>query len=472
MNRLKRASLLLIAALSGLASSGCIFSRMFYYNTPSLAAPEYFDSRSVRASPTPAPLPRANVEASFELTGPEALEYRSFDELLEANKTRAFLVLHNNRVVYERYFDGVTATTPLPGFSISKTLAAVLVGCAIDDGLLPATDARLVSLIPELSSKSGYSDITLDHLLRMVSGIDFEEESVAGAAMFYYSKDLRGRLYDYDVKWAPGTHYLYGSINTQLLWDALHRRLGGLTVAQYFEERVWAPLGAEHQAAWSLDSAAAGTEKLFSGFNASARDHARLGLLFLHGGTFAGRSVVPKAWITESLTPIRCRASCRPPTAGCGEGSTNGSSPSTALRTSPRDTTVSTCSSSPRRTWCSCASARATATSRGRGCSCVSPPSCSRQSVPASESPSVPCESGGTTGHVSAAGLAVSPRSASKRARNARPTVVPIGSATRKPATVSESQCVVPPRNAVMLKPVYAAAENPITPTTQLGNQP
>ena len=126
----------------------------------------------------------------------------------------------------------------------------------------------------------------------MTSGIDFEEESVAGA-MFYYSWDLRSRMYLYDVKWQPGTHYLYGSINTQLLWDALQRRIGNRTVAQYFEDRVWAPLGAEHAATWSLDSSAGGVEKLFGGFNATLRDHARIGALFLHGGTFDGKTIVP-----------------------------------------------------------------------------------------------------------------------------------------------------------------------------------
>ena len=288
-------------ALAGLASTSCIFSRMFYYNIPTLAAPRYFPSRTVAASPTPVPLRSATVEARPALTNDEKRRYASFDEFLETNETRAFLAIRDDEVVYERYFKGVTAKTLLPAFSISKTFAALLVGCAIDDGLFASTDTKVTKLIPELGDKSGYQTITIDHLLRMTSGIDFTEESAAGA-MFYYSKDLRSRLYLYDVKYAPGTHYEYGSVNTQLLWDALQRKLKGRTVTEYFAERVWGPLGADQPAAWSLDSASGGVEKLFGGFNATTRDHARIGLLFLHGGTLGGRKVVDPSWIHASLT--------------------------------------------------------------------------------------------------------------------------------------------------------------------------
>jgi len=298
---MNRHALIMVAALSGLSSTGCIFSRMFYYATPNLGAPDYFDSRLVNASPSPKPWKREK-DAAFALSETEQKSYRTFDELLENNKTRAFLVIKDDRIIYERYFGGFTEKTILPSFSISKTLGALLVGCAVHDGLFSSADDKLVKFVPELAKKDGYSDITLDHLLRMTSGLDFQEESVAGA-MFYYSWDLRSRMYLYDVKWRPGTHYLYGSINTQLLWDALHRRIGGRTVAKYFEERVWGPLGAEYPATWSLDSNDGGIEKLFGGFNATLRDHARIGALFLHGGAFDGQTIVSSDWVKASLEP-------------------------------------------------------------------------------------------------------------------------------------------------------------------------
>lgn len=295
--------LLAAVALVALANCGCVYARIFYYNTPTLSAVGYFDRRAVRASPSPAPLPRAAQEAVFRLTPSERGKYRSFDQMLEANGTRAFLAVRDDRVVYERYFDGFDADTLLPDFSISKTFAALLVGCAVADHLLGPVQQPLVSYVPDLADHPGYGAITIDELLRMTSGIDFDEESVAGAVL-YYSVHLPEHVYAYDVKWTPGTHYLYGSIPTQILWDLLHRRLGAArTVSQYFEQRVWWPLGAAHDAAWSLDSESSGVEKLFAGFNATARDNARLGLLYLHEGRVGGRQVVPRVWVDESLKP-------------------------------------------------------------------------------------------------------------------------------------------------------------------------
>jgi CubicO group peptidase (beta-lactamase class C family) len=297
-----RRRLVPFAIALGLSSGSCIYARIFYYNVPNLDAPQYFDSRAVRASPTPLPLSKSDVEETPALTESERTTYATFDAMLERNDTRAFVELRDDTIVYERYFDGVTATTALPSFSISKTFAALLVGCAVGDSIVESLDASVVDYIPELAKKRRYDEVTLDEMLRMTSGIDFDEESTSSAKL-YYCTNLRQRIYQYPVRWNPGEHYEYGSVSIQLLWDVLHRRLGGETVSQYFEERVWSPLGAERPAAWALDSAKSGVEKFFSGFSATARDHARLGLLYLHGGTFEGKRIVSQAWVDDSLTP-------------------------------------------------------------------------------------------------------------------------------------------------------------------------
>lgn len=295
-------SVLSVFALCALASSGCIYSRILYRNYPTLAAVDEFDSRIIRAPGVESELEREEPQATVDLPRSEREAYRSFDDMLEANDTSAFVVVRDERIIYERYFGGVNASTLLPGFSVTKTYAALLIGCAVADGILGPVDRRLISYVPEVAGRPGYDAITIDHLLRMTSGIDFDEESVAGAVL-YYSEHLPEHTYAYDVKWTPGTHYLYGSVSTQILWDVLHRRLGGGSVSRYFQERVWRRLGAEHDAEWALDSASSGVEKFFGGFSATARDHARLGLLFMNGGRSGGRQIVPESWIRASLEP-------------------------------------------------------------------------------------------------------------------------------------------------------------------------
>jgi len=273
---------------------------MVYHNLPTLEAPSYFDERVVRASSHPVPFALRPVPATFALRSSRSATFSSFEDLLERNDTRAFLVLRHDVIVYERYFGGVTRETRLPAFSMSKTFAAVLMGSAERDGLITSAEQHLVDFVPEFAARPGYRDITLDHLLRMTSGIDFDEESIAGP-MFYYTSDLRSRTRAYDVRWPAGQHYEYGSVSTQLLWEVLHERLEGRTVASYFEKSVWESIGAERSAAWALDSAENGVEKLSSGLSATTRDYARLGSLFQHGGRFRGRRVISERWAHESL---------------------------------------------------------------------------------------------------------------------------------------------------------------------------
>ncbi len=293
-----RAAVLVAIAVT---QSGCLFARIVGHGTPELDAPAMFASRTVRRSPRPWPLPVRARAVRPQLTPSEQASYGSFERMLEVADTRAFLIVRDDELVYERYFNEVGGDSELPGFSMTKTYAALLIGSALDDGVLGSPSDSIVTYIPQLAGKPGYQQVTLDRLLRMISGIDFSEESVAGAEL-YYSQNLRNFMYSYGVTRQPGSNYVYGSINVQLLWDALHRRLGGRQVATYFEQRIWGPLGATHDASWSLDSAESGIEKFFGGFNATARDHARLGLLFLHGGRLNGARIVSEAWVERSLT--------------------------------------------------------------------------------------------------------------------------------------------------------------------------
>jgi CubicO group peptidase (beta-lactamase class C family) len=298
--RWRRRILTLLTIALSLSCASCVFARIFYFNVPDLTAPTYFDERVVPASTHPVPLERRRPEAAFAMREARGVTYRSFDDLLAQNDTRALVVLHHDIVVYERYFGKVTAETRLPAFSMSKTFAAALVGAAQQDGLVGSMSQHLVDYLPELATRRGYRDVTLEHLLRMTSGIDFAEESNAGA-MLYYTTDIRSHTRAYDVRWTPGTHYEYGSINAQLLWEVLHERLQPRTVADYFAARLWEPLGAERSAEWALDSAENGVEKLAAGLSATARDYARIGMLFQHGGRFGGRAVLSPQWVRDSL---------------------------------------------------------------------------------------------------------------------------------------------------------------------------
>jgi CubicO group peptidase (beta-lactamase class C family) len=106
---------------------------------------------------------------------------------------------------------------------------------------------------------------------------------------------------DYHVQVEPGTLWAYEGGNTVLLGMILEK-VTGMSVSDYCAQKLWGPIGAEHDAYWNLDHAA-GIEKTFSGFYATARDFARLGLLFLHDGEANGDAVISSSWVGESLMP-------------------------------------------------------------------------------------------------------------------------------------------------------------------------
>ena len=80
-------------------------------------------------------------------------------------------------------------------------------------------------------------------------------------------------------------------------------RATGMPVAEYLQERIWKPMGAEFPASWSLDSEKSGFEKMESGINATAVDFARFGLVFLHNGFWNGTQILPESWVTASTAP-------------------------------------------------------------------------------------------------------------------------------------------------------------------------
>ena len=192
-----------------LAPSACVYARVMYYGVPGLQTREHFNHRAVAASRHPVPLGEGR-ELQALLLPPERERYRTLDGLLAANETRAFLALSHDAIVYERYFGGVSRETLMPSFSISKTYAALLVGVAESEGVLGPLSDSIVTYVPELSNVPSYDQVTLEHLLRMTSGIDYVEQSVNGAKV-YYSSNLRDQMYAYGVRWRPGTHYEYGS---------------------------------------------------------------------------------------------------------------------------------------------------------------------------------------------------------------------------------------------------------------------
>lgn len=259
-----------------------------------------FPSRLIPAGEDVSPLP-AGAEIDLR-TPPAANGGLKFDDFLRANATRGFLVVHEDQLVYERYFGGSDRQTLETSFSVAKSFVSTLVGIAIDEGVIGSIEDPVTDYVPELAARDPrFERITIRDLLSMSSGLRYWETDLpwpwADDTYTYYGADLREvALEQTEVETAPGQEWLYNNYNPLLLGLVLERA-AGMSVSEYMSTRLWQPLGAERDATWSLDSEDSRFEKMESGLNATAADYARFGLLLLHGGEWNGTRIVSEKWV-------------------------------------------------------------------------------------------------------------------------------------------------------------------------------
>ncbi|HMN06427.1 MAG TPA: serine hydrolase [Flavobacteriales bacterium] len=299
--RPRLAALVLFSLLLG----GCKVGRFVIYNFADTDDYKKFPSRALPVSPTPWDYPAVAVEQAPRTITTDGKE-EAFDTFLEEHKTVAFLVIRRDTVVYERYFKGYHPGQMHASFSMAKSVISMLIGCAVDDGYIRNVRQPVTDFIPELKG-NGFDKVTVEHLLQMTGGLKFNESysnPFGDAASFYYGRRMYHYMGKMKLAHEPGTHFEYQSGSSQLLGWVLERAMQQhndiRTVTRYLNDKLWAPLGMVYPASWSVDRKKGGIEKTFCCLNAPARDFAKLGSLYLHGGNWQGRQLVSKAWVDQS----------------------------------------------------------------------------------------------------------------------------------------------------------------------------
>jgi CubicO group peptidase (beta-lactamase class C family) len=250
----------------------------------------------------------------------QSIEYSSegqwkqvgLEEFLQSTHTTSFIVIQDDAILYEGYFNGYNRDSIVTSFSVAKSFTSALVGIAIDEGCIEGVNDLVIAYLPELKGK-GFDELTIRHLLDMSSGIRFvPDDEVSLLAQLTQFTD-EGMSYSYPnlrslaLHIRPdggqlGAEFNYNNYHLLLLGMILERTTGR-PVAEYLQEKIWQPLGMEYPASWSLDSESSGFELMQSGINARAIDFARFGRLFLNNGDWNGAQIIPEAWVTESTAP-------------------------------------------------------------------------------------------------------------------------------------------------------------------------
>jgi hypothetical protein len=244
-----------------------------------------FPGRSLEASPTPFRFEIAPQEGTVPTTlNIEGLGEVELDNLLASSDTIAFLIVKDDVLVYERYFRGHTESDISQVFSTSKSLLSILIGAAIDDGMIESVEEPVTAYVPELA-EAGFDRVTVENLLNMRSNLDYFEndEPFGKHVIFNYTDHLEKEILKLGLLQHPDEQFRYKSGDNALLALILDRALGEKTITQYTQERLWTPMDMEDDGVWGLDREG-GLEKTWCCLSASARDLAKFGRLYLRDG--------------------------------------------------------------------------------------------------------------------------------------------------------------------------------------------
>lgn len=214
-------------------------------------------------------------------------------------RTRAIVVLHDGKIIAEKYAPNIKPETPLLGWSMTKSVTSAMIGLLVKDGRL---DIKKSAPIAEWQNDER-KKITIDHLLRMSSGLDFEENYAApsdATQMLFRKKGAGAYALQSKAATEPDKVWSYSSGTSNILQEIIRRQFA--TQADYFVfpyQRLFHKIGMKSAV---LEPDASGTFVGSSFMYATARDWAKFGQLYLQDGVWNGERLLPEGWVKYSAT--------------------------------------------------------------------------------------------------------------------------------------------------------------------------
>ena len=246
----------------------------------------------------------------------------TLEDLFKVHFARGMILIQDDKVLYEKYFDGFGPHKQHIWFSMSKSLASAALGILVEQGKIDVKKSP-AHYIPELKN-SGFDRVTIQNLLDMATSIDFKEtytDMNSDFALKYAvamnmgwlpgardvqpeSTEIYG-VHDFLSKYikpnkelVPGTDFDYNSSNADVIgW--LISRVSGQPYEQFISQKIWSKLGMEHDAYFTVDRAF--MPVVTGGMNSTLRDAARFALMIKNEGKVNNKQLIPSAWINSAL---------------------------------------------------------------------------------------------------------------------------------------------------------------------------
>lgn len=244
------------------------------------------------------------IEAGTEAEKwPEHSKYNSVEpteDLAELNEelgTASFLIIKNDSILFEEYYQEYSANSKTNSFSMAKSIVSALLGKAIKDGHITSLNQPVSDFFPQYKKELKVGDLS-----SMSSGLNWNENyynPFGMTARAYFDKNIRELVLRLKVTEKPGESFKYLSGNTILLGMVIEEATGE-NLSNYLSESFWKPLGMQNDALWQLDSQESGMEKAYCCIASNARDFARFGKLYKNKGNWNGKQLLDSAFIAKS----------------------------------------------------------------------------------------------------------------------------------------------------------------------------
>jgi CubicO group peptidase (beta-lactamase class C family) len=222
--------------------------------------------------------------------------------------TVAFLIIKEDKIFHESYFDGFDKDSKSNSFSMAKSIVSACLGKAIQEGKIKSLDQKVADFFPELKGEFA-QEVTVGDLSSMASGMDWDERYYSPFSITtraYFDDALEKMMLNRTINQAPGKSYLYLSGSTQLLAMVIQKATGE-QLSGYVSKHFWKPMGAENEALWQVDRPD-GIEKAYCCVATNARDFARFGKLYKQNGMWNGQQILDSSFVSVS-TKARFEAS-------------------------------------------------------------------------------------------------------------------------------------------------------------------
>jgi CubicO group peptidase (beta-lactamase class C family) len=229
--------------------------------------------------------------------------FQEASDYAELHGSDSLVIQHNGKIVYENYWNDTKPESLFALHSITKTMNALLIGHAIEEGFIDSVDIPVATFIEEWKGSSK-ENIQIRDLLNMASGIQesYNFNPTSSRIQRIMGLDIVAPNIAAETKGKPGTAFSHANPNSQILGIIIERATGQ-RFSEYFSEKIWQPLGARD--AFFFVDRPGGMVHTDCCMWASIRDLVRVGEMLLGKGVFKGSQIIPAGWVDEMIQPSK-----------------------------------------------------------------------------------------------------------------------------------------------------------------------